>query len=77
MINPNQVYEFRPIEDTMMISRQRKGFIGNLTLSRLTDNQAYQIELDKSGVLSAREISPFEVMLTLDSLDFVGDEICA
>lgn len=77
MTNSNREYEFSPIEVPPILPRRRKDLVGKLNLSRLVDHQAYQIEVDPSGALWAREVSPFEIMLTFESLDFVSDEICA
>lgn len=77
MINPNSEYEFSPIEVPPILPRRRKDLVGKLNLSRLVDHQAYQIEVDQAGALWAREISPFEIMLSFESLDFVSEEICA
>lgn len=73
MTNTDRCYELRRGPE----QKNRQAVIGAPTLSRLTDNQAYQIEIDEEGHLTAREVSPFEVMFSLESMDFVQDEVLA
>lgn len=78
MINSDRHFELRSGQDWPgQESKNRQAIIGQPSLSRLIDNQAYQIEIDAQGRLTAREVSPFEVMFSLESLDFVQDEVLA